>query len=136
MAIGWLGIVLGGLGLAVGLLLLVLLLAVPGAMAPGPGGPGGGPAGPQQADLIINAAANMMSGLWSVGSGILVLYGARKMKRLEGYGWAMAAAWLSVLPVFSPCCILGLVFGIQAIRALNDDEVKAAFDRPTDDDED
>lgn len=131
MAIGWIGIVFGGLGLFFGILMIVIAVAVP-PQAVGPAPPGQPPFAQQ---LGINAASNLVSGLGLLVIGIIIVYGAGKMKRLEGYGWAQAAAWLSVLPCFSPCCILGLIFGIQAIQALNDADVRAAFRREPEDDE-
>ncbi len=59
--------------------------------------------------------------------GIIVLIGAVKMKRLESYGLAMASAILAMIPCTSPCCLLGLPFGIWALVVLSDTHVKAAF---------
>jgi hypothetical protein len=50
-----------------------------------------------------------------------------KMKRLESYGLAMTAAIIVMVPYVSPCCILGLPFGIWALVVLCDSSVKAAF---------
>ena len=57
----------------------------------------------------------------------VVLFGALKMMRLQNYGWAMAAAILAVIPCLSPCCCLGIPFGIWALVVLSKPEVKAAF---------
>ena len=59
--------------------------------------------------------------------GVLMLIGAMKMKKLESYGLAMAGAIVGMLPYLSPCCILGLPFGIWALVVLADGSVKAAF---------
>jgi len=59
--------------------------------------------------------------------GVLVFIGAMKMKNLENYSLAMAAAIVAVIPCISPCCLLGLPFGIWALVVLNDSSVKAAF---------
>jgi hypothetical protein len=56
-----------------------------------------------------------------------ILFGALKMMRLQNYGWAMAAAILAVIPCLSPCCCLGIPFGIWALVVLSKPEVKAAF---------
>ena len=81
-----------------------------------------------------NPWANMFSGTIGVVSGILglvvsgvILLGAIKMKRLESYGLAMAAAIIAMIPCFSPCCLLGLPIGIWALVALLKPEVKSAF---------
>jgi hypothetical protein len=59
--------------------------------------------------------------------GAAILFGALKMMRLQSYGWAMAAAILAVIPCLSPCCCLGIPFGIWALVVLSKPEVKAAF---------
>ncbi len=59
--------------------------------------------------------------------GVLMLVGAMKMKKLESYGLAMAGAIVGMVPYFSPCCLLGLPFGIWALVVLCDGSVKAAF---------
>ena len=61
--------------------------------------------------------------------GVLVIVGAVKMKNLKSYGLAMTAAIIAIIPC-SPCCLLGLPFGIWALVVLNDENVKAAFYRP------
>ncbi len=59
--------------------------------------------------------------------GIVVILGAIKMKNLQSYGFAMAASIIAMIPCISPCCFLGLPFGIWALVVLCDDQVKAAF---------
>jgi len=58
---------------------------------------------------------------------IVVLVGAIKMKGLENYGLALTASILALIPCTSPCCFLGLPFGIWALVVLSDPVVKAAF---------
>ncbi|MFA6564959.1 MAG: protein kinase [Verrucomicrobiia bacterium] len=55
----------------------------------------------------------------------VMIFGALKMKRLEGYGWAVAAAILAIL--VSPGNIIGLPLGIWALVVLSRPEVRAAF---------
>ena len=57
----------------------------------------------------------------------VVLVGAIKMKNLQNYGLAMTSAIIALIPCFSPCCVLGLPFGIWALVVLSDNRVKAAF---------
>jgi len=78
--------------------------------------------------------ANMASGGVGVAQsivgiivGVVILMGALKMKDLQSYGFAMTAAILAMIPCVSPCCLLGLPFGIWAIVILSNAEVKAAF---------
>jgi hypothetical protein len=59
--------------------------------------------------------------------GAVVLFGALKMLRLQNYGWAMAASILAVIPCLSPCCCLGIPFGIWSLVVLSKPEVKSAF---------
>ena len=82
-----------------------------------------------------NAAwVNMFSGTIGVVSGVIgllmsavVLLGALKMKKLESYGFAMAASIIAMVPCVSPCCLLGLPIGIWALVVLMKPEVKSAF---------
>ena len=59
--------------------------------------------------------------------GIVVLMGASKMQRLQNYQFVFTASILAMVPCISPCCMLGLPFGIWALVILNKPEVKAAF---------
>ena len=58
---------------------------------------------------------------------IVVLFGAVKMKGLENYWLGFTASILSLIPCTSPCCCLGLPFGIWALVVLSDPVVKASF---------
>jgi len=75
------------------------------------------------APMGVNVAMNVVTLILSV----VILLGAIKMKNLENYGLAMASAIIAVIPCFSPCCVLGLPFGIWALVVLSDARVKAAF---------
>ncbi len=68
---------------------------------------------------VINVIGLIMS--------VVVFMGASKMKNAESYGFAMAAAIIAMVPCVSPCCLLGLPFGIWALIVLLKPEVKAAF---------
>ncbi len=57
----------------------------------------------------------------------LIFWGASKMKQLENHGLAVLASILAILPCVSPCCVLGLPFGIWALVVLYRPEVKNAF---------
>jgi hypothetical protein len=58
---------------------------------------------------------------------IVVLIGAIKMKGLENYGFAMAASIIALIPCVSPCCLLGIPFGIWSLVVLSDPIVKSSF---------
>ena len=69
----------------------------------------------------------VVTGVINLLVGIVVIVGAVKMKNLESYGFAMASAIIAMVPCISPCCLLGLPFGIWALVVLSDAGVKAAF---------
>jgi len=78
--------------------------------------------------------ANMMGGGVGVAQavigilvGVVIILGALKMQKLESFGFAMTASILAMIPCISPCCLLGLPFGIWALVVLNKPEVKGAF---------
>jgi hypothetical protein len=58
---------------------------------------------------------------------VVLLIGALKMKSLRSYGMAMTASVLAMIPCTSPCCLLGLPFGIWALVVLMKADVKSAF---------
>jgi hypothetical protein len=90
-------------------------------------GAGMAPRGVEVAPLMFGAGLYLVLGAVGVGLSILVIVGATKMKNLESYSLAMASAIIAMVPCTSPCCLLGLPFGIWALVVLNDSSVKAAF---------
>jgi predicted Zn finger-like uncharacterized protein len=110
MIAGILGLVMGGLNIIVAVVNL----------AGGGGGPGGG--NPDPANLVGQVIGAFVSLIW----GGIVTAGAVQMKRLHGFGSAMTASIVALLPC-NPCCLLGLPFGIWALVVLNRQEVKDAF---------
>jgi hypothetical protein len=113
------------LGIALQLLNLVLVLAGVGFMAA------------QQQAGAAGQNAQMMAFFRGTGAivgaivgsliGIVIALGAVKMKNLQSYGLAMTASILAMIPCVSPCCLLGLPFGIWAVVVLGRPEVKSAF---------
>ena len=69
-----------------------------------------------------------ISGLISLAVGAFILVGAFKMMKLRSYGMAVAASIIAMIPCVSPCCCLGLPFGIWALVVLSRREVKSAFE--------
>ena len=57
----------------------------------------------------------------------LIIVGTVKMKKLENYGLAMSVSILAMIPCISPCCLLGLPFGIWSLVVLSQADVKNAF---------
>lgn len=60
-------------------------------------------------------------------SSIVIIIGAVKMKSLRSYGLAMTSTVLAMIPCTSPCCVLGLAFGIWSLVVLMKADVKSAF---------
>jgi hypothetical protein len=59
--------------------------------------------------------------------GVIILRAAMKMQKLENHQLAFTASILAMIPCVSPCCFLGLPFGIWALVVLNKPEVKSQF---------
>jgi hypothetical protein len=76
---------------------------------------------------IFVGPVGLAVGAIGVIMGIVVLVGAIKMKALENYGFAMAASIIALIPCVSPCCLLGIPFGIWALVVLSDPVVKSSF---------
>ncbi|HTX22284.1 MAG TPA: DUF4339 domain-containing protein [Candidatus Aquilonibacter sp.] len=58
---------------------------------------------------------------------VLILIGATKMKSLRSYEFSMTAAIVAMLPCVTPCCFIGLPFGIWALAVLAKPGVKSHF---------
>ena len=83
--------------------------------------------GPEVFPEIMGGGINVAAGVFEIIMGALILIGAMKMQKLESYAFAMAAAIIAMVPCLSPCCLLGLPFGIWALVVLSDGSVKLAF---------
>jgi hypothetical protein len=117
-------IVTGGLGLLIHLLSILVSMLIP------LGAPGRNPNAqpmifmqPPFGGIGFIIAQHALG----VGLAILVLAGGMKMRKLESFGLAMAASIIAIVPCFSPCCLLGIPFGIWALVVLNDPFVKSSF---------
>jgi predicted Zn finger-like uncharacterized protein len=88
-------------------------------------GPKGAQPG-QQAEMAVGAGINITSDVVAMSLAVLILVGAMKMKNLSGYGLAMTACIISILPCHG-CCCLGIPFGIWGLVVLSKPEVKEAF---------
>jgi hypothetical protein len=76
--------------------------------------------------MFMGPLGLLFGGVWLL-TGVLMLFGGIKMKKLEAYGLVMAASILGMVPCLSTCCVLGLAIGIWALVVLSKPEVKAAF---------
>jgi len=82
---------------------------------------------PEGLQVLVQGTLGVVFGIISLGIGGFVIFACTKMMKLEGYVLSMAGVILAMLPCVSPCCLLGLPFGIWAIVVMNKPEVKAAF---------
>lgn len=85
------------------------------------------PGGPPNMPMFFAPGVYVITGGITIALGIVVIVGAVKMKNLQSYAFAMTAAIIAMVPCVSPCCLLGLPFGIWALVVLSDAGVKAAF---------
>jgi len=76
---------------------------------------------------VPTGVAGALLSLVFVAKDGFVVFGALKLMKLESRGLAMAAAVISVIPLCSACCILGIPWGIWALVVMSNPEVKAAF---------
>ncbi len=74
-----------------------------------------------------SGALGVVQGLIGMAVSGFLVFSSLKMKRLEGYGLAMGASIMAMIPCVSPCCVLGLPFGIWALVVLNQPDVKSSF---------
>lgn len=111
----------GGIGIPIQLAGLALNILGAGFAAAGAGNQ------EQRMMQMFSGGFGIVTGLFGLAIGALIIYGAWKMRNLEGYGLAMTASILAMVPCLSPCCLIGLPFGIWAVVVLSDASVKAAF---------
>lgn len=84
---------------------------------------------PQMQSLLHLASGpiGIVNAFFSLAMSVLVLAGAWRMQTLRNYTLAFVASILAMLPCVTPCCFLGLPFGIWALVVLNRPEVKSQF---------
>jgi hypothetical protein len=75
----------------------------------------------------FSGTLGVVAGVISIAIGLFVLFGTLKMQKLTHRGLAIAAAIVAMIPCFSPCCLLGLPFGIWALVVLSKPEVRSQF---------
>jgi hypothetical protein len=78
---------------------------------------------------MLNGPMGAVIRIIPIAVGVLVLVGGLKMQHLRSRGLAMTAAIVAMIPCISPCCLLGLPFGIWALIVLSKPEVQSQFDR-------
>jgi len=80
---------------------------------------------PQPSDTLLLVPFGVL--VFAFAAGSFVIFAARRMKRLESYGCAVAACFLAML--VTPANLLGLAIGIWALVVLSRAKVSAAFER-------
>lgn len=110
-------------GISIGFRVLMLGLSAIGiAMIPQMQ-PGAAANGAAIGQVVGGIVGNLVALLFNVAT----FTGAMKMRGLESRSQSWAAAIIAVIPICSPCCVLGIPFGIWALVVLNDNEVRDAF---------
>lgn len=66
-------------------------------------------------------------GLYSVLVGGFWVYAGLQFKEAKQYGLCLVACVTVLIPGVSPCCLLGLIFGIMGLTKLNNARVKKGF---------
>jgi len=110
--------VVGGIGIVFQILFFLLNLLGAGMGAVG---------GREGLGNMMSGGIGMVFNVIGIIIGVVILMGAMKMRKLQSYGFVMAAAVIAMIPCISPCCLLGLPAGIWALIVLMKPEVKAAF---------
>lgn len=87
------------------------------------------PSGGEQERIVqvFSGGAGIAIALLGVVVNAVIIFGAMKMKSLEGYTLAMTAAILAIVPCFCCCIPLNMPFGIWSLVVLLNQDVKAAF---------
>jgi len=76
---------------------------------------------------MFSGTVSIVAAILGILSGVLILFGGIKMRKLESYGLAMTASIVAMIPCVSPCCLIGLPIGIWSLVMLSKPEVKGAF---------
>jgi hypothetical protein len=73
-------------------------------------------------------AFNIGTGVYQILASAFILYAGTQMREAKQYAVSMIACIVVMIPLFSPCCILGLIFGIMGLIKLNEARVKQGFE--------
>jgi hypothetical protein len=77
--------------------------------------------------LMYNPGVLLANSVFALVMSLLVLLGALRMKALRSYEFAFVAAILAMVPCLTPCCLVGLPFGIWALMVLARPGIKGQF---------
>ena len=75
----------------------------------------------------LSGGVGLVQNLIGLAVAVVIFKGVAKMQRLENFQFAMTTCILAIVPCVSPCCLLGLPFGIWALTVINRPEVKRNF---------
>src|SRR5262249_50440085 len=119
-------VIVGWIGLVLSLNLVGVGVAMPFLIAPPPGGR---PAGPEP---LILMAVYVALGVLSAVANVFIIIGGSRMRQCRSWGLALTAAILCGVAsflLFGLCGLPGVAFGVWAMVALLNDDVKREFDR-------
>lgn len=108
-------------GVGAGLQVIALILNILGV------GLGAAEGSDEGAIVMIQGGVGVLQSIIGIIIAIVIWMGASKMRQLRSHGFAITASILAMIPCISPCCIIGLPFGIWALVVLLKPEVKQAF---------
>jgi hypothetical protein len=77
--------------------------------------------------MLSSPSVATASTVLGIGAAVILILGGLKMMKLESFGLAVAAAVVAMIPCLSPCCCIGLPFGIWGLVVLLKDDVKSCF---------
>ena len=109
------GVLLGLLGLALNILGIGLIAAADGAP----------PA--EMASLLGQGVVGIVQSVIGLIGGGVIIFGCLKMMKLQSFNFAFTTCILAMIPCISPCCLLGIPFGIWGLVVLNDPQVKNSY---------
>lgn len=66
-------------------------------------------------------------GILTLAIGVFYILGARSIARASGYGMAMFASIMLIIPCGNPLCFIGLPLGIWSFITLGNQDVKNEF---------
>ncbi|MGB1929500.1 MAG: hypothetical protein ACPHO8_09325 [Mariniblastus sp.] len=84
-------------------------------------------AAPEFASIVGQGVAGLIQSIVGLIGGGVIIFGCIKMMKLQAYGFAFATSILAMIPCISPCCLLGIPFGIWGLVVLNDPLVRNSF---------
>jgi len=119
MVVGIIGLV--GMGIYL-VLTFVGLSMEPDKLQPPPGADGA-----ERTGFYIGLYGALGTMILSLCMQFLVIASGFALMRRQGYMLALSGSIAAVVPCMSPCCVIGIPFGIWALVVLADQQVKDAF---------